>query len=164
MFVSSPERAAVVEALVDHLAAVPVGSIASYEGIHEATGLVVGEQRDLLYRALRHLNETTGAVFANVQGKGYQRMEPEKVHTVGIAARASIRGKAKRNVRRLVNAASKSNSLDPQTNARISAEVGVLGIIGRAAEDRTVDKLVSLGPVPVESMSLSKFVDFVRGA
>lgn len=164
MFVSSPERAAVVEALVSYLETVPMGSIATYAAIHDATGLVVASQRDLFYRALTRLNETTGAVFANVAGKGYQRVEPEKVHTIGCAARASIRGKAKRNVKRLVNAASKSNSLDPKTNAKISAEVGVLGIIGRAAEDRTVDKLVSLGPIPVETMSLGKFVDFVRGA
>lgn len=162
-FETSPERAALVEKLCEHLSAVPVGAVATYEAIFEATGLIVSDQRDLLYQAMKRLNETSGMVFANLHRRGYQRVETEKVHTVGCAARASIRGKAKRTVKRLTNAIVKSNATDIKTNAKASAEIAVLGLIGRAAEDRTLAKVMADGPVPVESVSLSKFVNLVRG-
>lgn len=162
-FKASPERAERVRKIVEFLRTVPIGGAFDYGALRAATGVDMNTDggRSLLYRAMNTLNEEVGATWGNIPGSGYERFANSDVHKVGVHARLRIRNTAKRSKRRIENAIKRSNDLDPKDNHRMGVEVAILGLVGRAAEDRTVEMVEKAAPGAVEVPTMRNFADFL---
>lgn len=165
-FNTSPERLDLVDKIVKFLREIPQGGTFTYIDLHGATGARASKDRVLIYRAMKRVNDIDGAVFMNMFGVGYKRAEPESIHLVGVHARGCIRRKAKRTGKRMRNAVTKSNSVDPKTNLIIGTEIALLGLIGRAAEDRTVDMVRGTEGYSPETQpkSMRDFANYLAGS
>lgn len=165
-FKASPERTVLLSKVIEYLRSVPVGSAFDYGDLRLKTGLEMDKNggRSLLYRAFHKLNEEVGANFANIPGSGYERLVNGDIHKVGAHARLRIRNTAKRSKRRIENAVARINDIKPEDAHKIGVECAVLGLIGRAAEDRTltmVEKTVVPGDGVPEVPTMRNFADFI---
>lgn len=160
---TTPENAERVEKTVKFLRSIPIEGRFDYGLLRKETGLDVARQRYLLERAFKILVTEDGIVFANVFGSGYERLPDSRVHETSIRDRMFIRNKAKRRAKAIKSVVAKSNGLDINSNRRLGAEVAILGLIGRAAEDRTVE-MVSKTPgfdYKDEPHSMRAFADYL---
>jgi hypothetical protein len=130
MFLATPEKLAIRNALVQLFLDVPIGQTLMHA---EITSVSRG-YRHLVDGALKVIEKSHGALFENVRGIGYKRMEATRLPTIGERARQAIGRKARVAARRLVNGTSRANDLDRHTQMRITQELGVLGVLREMAK------------------------------
>lgn len=131
---STPARMAIRDKLVDKLHAVSAYGMITHEEIAETIGKRTSSPDAIKNAAFRIAASQSGIVFENVRGVGYRRISPGEVHRVGVQARQSIRGKAKRGAHKITAVLSqKSNSMSNGERIKAFAEVGLLGMIKLAA-------------------------------
>ncbi len=133
-FESTPERQAIRDRLVDAFAEVSIQGVITHQQIAAIIGKRTSSPDAIKFAAFKIAAEDHGAVFENIRGTGYRRIAAGEVHRVGSAARVSIRGKAKRGVKKIAAVlASNSNSMTSQDRVKAHAEIGLLGMIRMAA-------------------------------
>ena len=135
----APETAALVELL----AATPVGEVASYTAMSSAIGRDIAARRYLIPSAIRHAAIQHGAIFGTVRGVGYKRLASTEAYILGAHARRRIRRSAKRASDAIVEAMSKANDMPDAEKRRAYAEVNALALVRHIASDKEVTATVA---------------------
>jgi hypothetical protein len=148
------EISADTRAVVDALLACPIGETVTFAALSAAIGRDITRHRHIVVAARRVAEREAGAVFTNVRGVGYRRLDAETtVAVVAPAARKHIARSAKRAARSINAAISKVNYLPMEARRRAVHELGVLGIIEHAARER-VPKLSDDAPTKPEPVAV----------
>jgi hypothetical protein len=148
------ELSADTRAIADLLLACPIGDTVSLDAMSAAIGRDIRKHRHIIATARRFVEREAGAVFANVRGIGYQRLDAERtVAVVAPAARKHIARSARRASRSIDAAIRRVNYLPEEVQRRAVHELGVLGIIEHAARERT-PKLTNDAPTKPEPVAV----------
>lgn len=140
-FETTHERLAIRENLVGALLGVPIGETLSHDQITEIIGKKTTSPDAIKYQAINIAVKDHGVVFENVRGEGYRRIEASEVHRVGVAARRSIRGYARRGGTKIMAVlSSNSNSIDSRDKIKAHSELALLGMIRMAAGQTSFKK------------------------
>lgn len=158
MLQATAENSVDVAALVNLLRGVPIGATISYAEIERALGRPILPRRYLLHRATDILNKEAGAVFGNVRGVGYKRLEIDDVPGIGATARRAISKKAARASKYMSRAISRANDVPAHVALETNRELSVLGLI-RSAASAKVSKEVAKGVTPESPMPIAKVAE-----
>lgn len=130
--------------LYDLLKKATVGEVISFARMAEVLGRPVEGSTSNLQSALHRL-EGEGVAFANVRGRGYQRMNDVEVVNTAEEAREAIKRKAKRAVKRLTCVQDFDrlpNDLKVKHNAAISG-FGAIAAIMSPGRMKTLEEQVA---------------------
>ena len=161
-FTPSSAIEADITAIADTLAETSVGTICTFAAISDAIGRDVGACRYLIPRAIKRVNESSGALFASVRGVGYQRISPDDAHTIGSAARGRVRRTSRRASTTIINAIDRANTLPDDKRRKALGEVATLNMLAHLATERTVRAMPAEGgKVPTIAQSLRGVLDYI---
>jgi hypothetical protein len=128
--------------LIDALRAVPLGQIVDFGTLSAACGLdVTGKGRSLLSSARSIAARDYGAVFVSERTVGLRRLRPDDAPTLGQSARKRIRSTSGAAMKKMVTLAEASNSLAPEAQRQLNAEMAIHGLLREIATDRTTESM-----------------------
>jgi hypothetical protein len=136
MFTSSAEIAATAETLSDALCALSPGEIATYTQLSKLAGESLSGASYVLRRALKLAEERSGALFENVTGRGYKRLETTAIPAVGKKANGRIRGVARRTRKRFESV--RANDMNQSDLATVAAYRSHFGMIEGMARENNI--------------------------
>jgi hypothetical protein len=148
---TNPEYEKIVQALVDALAAVPVGDTLAYIVANKIAGRDIQKRsRYLLIKAQARAEKQYGCIFESIRSVGIKRLNASDAPEVGLAAIRGVRRKAKRGARRLSNISSNSQS-DPERKRTIaySSLLGTIAMMADGNKARTIAAVIDPAkPIP----------------
>jgi hypothetical protein len=100
----------------------------------------------LILAAIREANRTNGAVFGNVRGTGYQRLQNNEIAAVGANTRRKT-AKAHRRSRTVMQNGLR-NVNDRTSQLAITTEVNAAELLAKLASNRSIAKLPLAGTPP----------------
>lgn len=162
MIESSAKIAMKVDALVEALLALSPGQTVSYAHLSKVITEPVNGGSYLLQRALDKAEKDSGAVFDNVWGKGYTRLEGKDLPGVGKKANSRIRRVARKTRKRFERV--RTNDMTPEDLAKLAAYRSHFGMIEGIASERHVAGLAEVAEaVRVEPSEIAERTDaFMR--
>jgi hypothetical protein len=150
MFISVTQHSADVRAIAELLADTTVGETATYAAMSAAIGREIRDCRYIALRALKVVNDETGALFSAVRGVGYRRLPMAEAADVGQSARQRIRATSRRARKHITNAIAKANDLPSDLMRKVNAELSALGLIEHISRDKAVSDMGDEArPLPV---------------
>lgn len=142
LFETNEQQAQKVQALCDALLGLSPGETITYRELARAIGSGrVTSQTYELRRALKLAEETSGALFNNVQGEGYQRLPAHEILGIGKRGLARGRGQFRRTRKRLETV--RANDLTPQVNFGRNAYVSHFGVLESLAKEGVTKKIAN---------------------
>lgn len=152
MFTPTVEHAKLVNRLTEALKNVPIGETFTWTQVQAATGMPVEKSRNLLAAAIRKINISSGIVFSNVKGVGYQRLPTGSVAEVGRSARQSIGRKSRRARKTITNSLKRTNDVSSAVRLEMHLEIGLLGLAEMAVRETTHKRLASAPPLAGDAL------------
>jgi len=156
-FTTNPQTQVDIEMLANALAALGPDDLLTYDGMTNLVGYDVRARPWAMLTARDRVEKETGLRFGTVRGEGYCKLTAADLPGIGMAARAKVRGLAKRAAARLTRL--RYNDVDTRLQARLDAERSLLFAIGAVASTRGhhVAALTKTGPIVAEAV-----FDYVR--
>lgn len=140
-FETTHERLAIRDKLVAALLETPIGATLSHANIAVIIGKKTTSPDAIKYQAINIAAKEHGVVFENVRGEGYRRIEAGEAHRIGVKARSSIRGHARRGCAKITAVlSSNSNSMGTRDKIKAHSELALLGMIRMAAGQASANK------------------------
>lgn len=157
MFEPNAKIAAKIEAIAEALTSLSPGDTLSYPTLSRLAGERITGGSYVLRRALRRAEESSGAIFDNVQGKGYQRLPTHEIPGIGRKANSRIRRTARRARKRFEGV--RTNDLTPKEVAAFAAYRSHFGMLEGIAKEQIVkviaDSVEKSAPVPASKLAAS---------
>lgn len=150
MFVPAAKIAAQIDAIAAVLCALSPGQTATYARLSKAAGVAVSGGSHIVHRAIKQAERESGAVFDNVRGVGYQRLEANETPIVGQKANGRLRRTARRARQRLEGV--RANDVTPATIAKLAAYRSHFGMVESMAREANIKAAAKVAEAEVVSI------------
>lgn len=138
---SIPELSSDTRVIASRLCKLEPGQVISYD---ELNTLIAGNVRNgkahNLHSARRVISREHGIATGTVRGVGVKRLMPGELPSIGDEACQRARRTARRGVKRLIEAASKT-TMDQTTSTMLHARVSLLGAIAHAGSTSGIKRV-----------------------